>query len=396
MEPFLKLAGLDFVTQSVTRKNYVTMKTSFYLRKKNNKYAYIFLNLFQNKCRERFSTGIECKINEWNHKQNRLKETSEENKSINLQLGYIEGKINKILLNYFANETPINPKILKKELLESSNRVSFFAYFTHILEIKKTFFCEGTYKRYCSVMNNLFEFRKEIYFRDLSISFFDDYRFYLKDTGREDTTIAANFNAIKSVLKHAVRDGIYLSFDVSEIKSGSTKGKKIPLNVMELQKVFKYFESELCKDRHKLVLGYFLLGCFSGMRFSDIMKIKTDDIANESIYFISQKTNKEQTLQLNNKAKIIIENCPMIFKQILTNQYINRELKDIFTFLGIRKKVSFHTSRHTFAVNFLRSGGKVENLQVLLGHSDIRETMGYVYILANEANKDIHKMDDLF
>jgi site-specific recombinase XerD len=62
----------------------------------------------------------------------------------------------------------------------------------------------------------------------------------------------------------------------------------------------------------------------------------------------------------------------------------------------IKKKVTFHVSRHTFATSFLRAGGQIEKLQILLGHSSLQQVMVYVHIVASEANKEIFLLDDLF
>jgi site-specific recombinase XerD len=51
------------------------------------------------------------------------------------------------------------------------------------------------------------------------------------------------------------------------------------------------------------------------------------------------------------------------------------------TAAGIKKTVSFHVARHTFATTFLRIGGTVEVLQKLLGHSKLETTMEYIHIM---------------
>jgi site-specific recombinase XerD len=61
----------------------------------------------------------------------------------------------------------------------------------------------------------------------------------------------------------------------------------------------------------------------------------------------------------------------------------------------INKNVSFHISRHTFATNYLLSGGNVVNLQKLMGHSKIEETMIYVHIVESLQEKEIMSMDEI-
>ena len=85
-----------------------------------------------------------------------------------------------------------------------------------------------------------------------------------------------------------------------------------------------------------------------------------------------------------------------IFLGNYTGEYMNRELKEIANILGIRKKITFHTSRHTFATNFLICGGRVEHLQKILGHSKITDTMIYVHIIDSITDVQIFQMDKIF
>ena len=75
---------------------------------------------------------------------------------------------------------------------------------------------------------------------------------------------------------------------------------------------------------------------------------------------------------------------------------MNREIKKIAVSVGIKDKISFHVARHSFATNYLRMGGNVVYLKKLLGHSDIKTTMIYESITSEEANKEIHLLDDMF
>jgi len=108
------------------------------------------------------------------------------------------------------------------------------------------------------------------------------------------------------------------------------------------------------------------------------------------------KGNKDKNMILNRTAKLIIDHDNNLFKEKFTDQHLNKELKKIFKFLNIKKYVSFHVARHTFATLFLKAGGKVENLQVILGHKSITQTMIYVHIVQAEANQEMFLLDKYF
>ena len=85
-----------------------------------------------------------------------------------------------------------------------------------------------------------------------------------------------------------------------------------------------------------------------------------------------------RTQVINNTCRKILDYDDKIFVEKITAKTINETIKKIASFLGIKKSISAHVARHTFATNYLRMGGKVENLQILLGHSKIETTMIYV------------------
>jgi integrase len=133
------------------------------------------------------------------------------------------------------------------------------------------------------------------------------------------------------------------------------------------------------------------------LRWSDIINLDRQYvIANQFINFDVAKTKKRQTIAINQKALAVLKHCPEIFVHRPTDIHVNREIKKIARQLGIKKKISFHVARHTFATNFLRMGGNLVKLQMILGHSNIRETMIYVHIVEQEANDEMALMDKLF
>ena len=143
-----------------------------------------------------------------------------------------------------------------------------------------------------------------------------------------------------------------------------------------------------------MVLKKFLFACFTGLRISDVQKLTTENVIQDQLVFVAQKTNKLTKLKLNDSAKQFFnQNNP--FTDNYEDQTINSTLKEIAKTLGIKKKISFHVARHTFATQFLLNGGKVEVLQQLLQHSKIDTTMIYVHIVEEHLNTQIHLLDNI-
>ncbi len=373
------------------------MKTKFEMRKyiDKNGTSLVYLIIGSGPGKERVPFEFYVKPKEWDPEKQRVKSINENAKDLNLILENIEAKLTKIKTVYRLSEKFLNPQIMRREFLEGMPRVNFISFIKHSLEKEKGLIKPGTMRRYNSVYEKLREFREDVCFNEIDHNFFSDYRKFFSKKGNQATTLNSNIRVIKKWLRVAIKSGIKLKFDIDDIPAGNMSGNRIALNPDELKKVCGYYFSEWIKPVHKFSLGYFLFSCFTGLRLSDVMNLTRSELKNE-IEFVSVKTSKDQIIALNKKAKEIIQSFDELFVEFPHPNTMNKELKEIMKILGIRKQISFHCGRHTFATNFLRMGGKPEKLQKLLGHSSITTSMIYVHILASEANEEIFLLDKLF
>jgi integrase len=68
-------------------------------------------------------------------------------------------------------------------------------------------------------------------------------------------------------------------------------------------------------------------------------------------------------------------------------------MKDIFAHAKIHRKLTFHSSRHTFATNFLKKTNNLVALQKILGHRNIQTTMIYAHLLTSDIVREMGAMD---
>lgn len=387
-----------FDTRIDTHKIYVSMKTKFIIRnyKNNENLSPLYLHITGDSKRERINLDILVDSKFWVKKNQRLKAINKKFKDTNLILDNIDSKITNIKTVYRLSEKVLTPSILKKEMLEDLPRVNFCSFFDSCLKSQKKELKPGTYRRYKSVLKKLNDFKEEIIFTEITANWFDIYRKHLYNLGNRSTTVNSNIIGIKKYLRLAIKAGIKIPCDLTEIKSGSTNGSRTSLTPNEIKIIYRFYNSEFISTSHKLIIGYFLFSCMTGLRFSDVMALKRPAMNADYIDFLTNKTAKNQMITLNTKAKEIIVNCADLFIVKFTNEHLNRELKPILRNLSITKKVTFHVARHTFATSFLRMGGRVEKLQLLLGHSAISQTMIYSHIVAAEANESMFLLDKLF
>lgn len=386
-----------FDTLVDTNKLYVSMKTYFTIRpyKKNPENALIYLFITGDKKRERINFDVQVQVKDWDKEKQRLFPTSKENQDKNLILENLNSKVTAAKTIFRLSEKVLTPALLKKELLNEMPRVRFTAFYKAQLEEEKINMVIGSYNRYKSLLEKIIAFDDDVTFIDIDQDWLEKYRKFYKRQGNKDTTISGNIAGIKKFLGLAVRAGIKLKLDLKTIDVGSTKGNRTSLMPFELKKSAQYYYSEFIPESHRLILGYFLFSCMTGLRISDVQKLTRRNFIDNFITFVNEKTGIDQSIALNLNARRLIIFEPLLFEKKFADQHINDELKKIMKLLGINKNVTFHVGRHTFATSFLRAGGKIEKLQLLLGHSDIKQTMIYSHIVQKDANEEIFLLDDL-
>ena len=81
---------------------------------------------------------------------------------------------------------------------------------------------------------------------------------------------------------------------------------------------------------------------------------------------------------------------------VLSNQKINAYLKEIADLCGIKKRLSYHTARHTFATMLLSKGVPIESVSKMLGHTNIKTTQIYARITNKKIEQDMMQVADKF
>lgn len=176
-----------------------------------------------------------------------------------------------------------------------------------------------------------------------------------------------------------------------QLNGDSQKGKKVkekplPIEVtleeyIAIQNVTKYL-------RHKVA---FMLGFESGLRISEIVNLKKEDFD-----FI----NKQLRVNMGKNSKDRIVSMPLSWQPHHIN-YIplpckQRALQKAFIYsaeqTGLKKKkpkIHFHSLRHGFATEALRSGVDLYTISKLLGHEDISTTTIYAHLCPEDAIREV-------
>ncbi len=213
---------------------------------------------------------------------------------------------------------------------------------------------------------------------------------------------------LSAVLRLAVKENIIASNPVEKLGSDEKpkvkQTKREYLTPEELEQVAAAFPQTTKYQKEGLRM--FLFSCYTGLRFSDIAKIKWQDLKKDRSsgkYYFNiemQKTKEVVKGYLSRKALELIGKPAAANENIFWGSaYLanaDKCLKIAADAAGINKNISFHTARHTFAVNLLAGGMDIYSVSRLLGHTDIKTTQIYLEMMPKKQIEAADLIDSIF
>lgn len=355
----------------------------------------IYLQMFLNRIRKKIPLHLAVKPSDFDKIKQRVKSKAPLSRDYNLIIEKALADINTIEVNYRLSNEVLTMDKLMNEYENPSSRIDFLKFWEIEMDHQKLTKDIATYNQQMGTLRKVKKYKESILFYELDKVFFEKMIGHFEKVEKNGVqtmfTLKKNF---KKYLHIANDKGIKTALSYKDIKTPSPISKRTFLDGEEISKLNDYYNSKFINENLKSILGQFLFSCFTGLRISDSQAITTDNIIGNVLAFTAVKTGKFQRIQLNETAASFIGE-----KNVFTNRYsekhINEELKNIAKTCGIRKHITFHVARHSFATNFLICGGRVEVLQKLLGHSSIRETMVYVHIVDSIVDTQIFNLDNL-
>ncbi|KQR95174.1 hypothetical protein ASG01_04800 [Chryseobacterium sp. Leaf180] len=337
------------------------------------------------------NTGLSCKPQDWQN--NRVKANLKRDlyygyDELNEKLQQIETRIQDISLYFRANKIePSKDLFIEKfdsiEKIEASDELDFFKCFSEYIDKGKLTKTPNTIKGQITVKNFLEFFCKEhlitLTFDKVDDNFFEklrDYSFQVKEM--KQNYFAKVIKVLKSFLNWATEKGYNTVRDFEKFKASE---HDIDIIYLSFEELMKLYEKDFDSDRLSQVRDFYCMGCFTGLRFSDLAKLHLANISNDHLILSIQKTKTQNhAIKLNKYAKAILEKykgtiyepLPVISAQKF-NEYIKdccelAEITQPFTihwFVGNRKNtltqpkckfITSHTARKTFITNSLLLG----------------------------------------
>ena len=341
------------------------------------------------------STGVRIREREWRAGMiiNRP-DAQSLNERIAIICQIIDTEVNRCIEANLA----INTENLKNKVWSvkdtMSNEPSFLDWLDHQTEILNL--SAGTIKHYVTLHTRLTEYGKIKRWGDLTtenISEFDAWLHKRKLSTGEAITDAAVYKyhkCLKAILNRAVMfDKIDRNpYDRLKFKRGESESIEYltenEMNAIVNLKVPQGTQIETARD-------LFVFQMFTGLSYSDTQAFDFSQYKKVKGKWINIgeriKTGVAYVSSLLPPAVAVLEKYGWQVPKIDNADY-NHLLKVIGTMADIQTKMHTHLARHTFATYMLRQGVKIENLQRMLGHKNIRQTMRYAKVLAESVHED--------
>ena len=191
---------------------------------------------------------------------------------------------------------------------------------------------------------------------------------------------------------HLISENPYQNF---KLDRGKRVARKF-LTKEELTKLETKQIDDMCLNR---VRDLFLFCCYTGLAYADLAIFNFKDaIMTDGMYRIRDeriKTGTPYNISLMDKVMNILKKYE--FKlPVISNQKYNSYLKILGAFCEIKKKLTSHVARHTFATTIaLANGVRIEVISKMLGHTNIQTTQLYAHIYQAEVDKEFERLNNI-
>lgn len=382
------------------------------------------------------ATGLKVLPKYWNAEKGRVKNTYNvhERDSINAVLSDLEAQADLYFAESMAKRV-FSLDGLKKHLekfqgkTNEARKLNFFEYFQKFIaeSSKRTqtengkLITPGTIAKYKTTLSLITEFskgwRRKVDFKNIDLEFYKDFTEFLqtrshnKGIGYSNNAIGKHIQTLKTVLNSATENGAneHNAYQSKKFKVLKEESDNVYLTENEL----KVLENlDLSKNqRLERVRDLFLIGCWTGLRFSDLSSLDTSKHVKDTFIEIEQaKTGGKVVIPLHPVVKAILSKYEKGLPPFISNQKYNDYVKEVCQLAGITEQaqkgitrgglrvlkfcekwelVSSHTARRTFATNAYKKGIPALTIRQITGHKTESAFLKYIKATPEEHAKII-------
>jgi Site-specific recombinase XerD len=290
----------------------------------------------------------------------------------------------------------------ESELAAQNQRqnIDFISYFSKVSKERHAKSSESIKVNWNRVYEllKLFTNNQPLPFSQISLSKAEEFRRYMLSApcgGKKKGTVSHNtaatyYSIFKAGLKQAFIDG-YLTIDISAKTKGiqEQESRREHLSVEELNKL-----AETPFDRPILKRAA-LFSALTGFRHCDIQKLKWKEIQvigeQIRVNFTQQKTKGVEYMPISEQAYQLCGEPgnpdQLVFEDLPDPSWISKPLKRWIESAGIKRHITFHCFRHTYATLQLTGGTDIYTVSKMLGHTNVKTTQVYAKVVDEKKQK---------
>ncbi|MBP3552481.1 MAG: site-specific integrase [Bacteroidaceae bacterium] len=352
------------------------------------------------------TSGIYIDKKLWSNSTSRMKGRSIDALNVNAQLDLLSSTLLGIFKKYEDDEELSLEKIKSAYLGKNSSLDTVMDIFDKYLEDLKSLIgtskTQATFNKYAVARKHFSSFlkykygRNDIMPKELTYIVIHDFDVYLKTVLQLKANSATKtLKFFKTVIIFAQKSGKMTHDPFMNFRFQAEKVDRGFLTDEEIQCMMK---KTFDIPRLEQVRDIFIFSCFSGLAYIDMVNLTEDNIVvldgKKWIIVNRHKTNVPSNILLLDIPLMIIDkykgkdNDGRLLP-IISNQKMNAYLKEIADVCGIKKRLTCHLARHTFATMTLSKGVPIETVSKMLGHTNIKTTQIYARITNKKIESDM-------
>ena len=345
-----------------------------------------------------FSTRQQTSPHDWLAKKGRVGPTSAVAQGVNHALSDIEQRLNALYERTLREERYITAEYLKEQYLRQDKpRQTFADIYSALCEEKAAHKSKATARGFRDSYKSFVRFLDTRGLRrclphEVDKALIEAYRLYmLRDLGYKMSSVAVYLRRLHQVFRRAMLEAGLRDdpFDLIDIETPAYE--RNALSAEDLQRLLAYRPHRSVDNHVRLI---FLLGCFTGLAFSDLKKLRMEDVytlgdGRRYLSICRTKTQNGSIVPLLPIAEEILAYVGqgrtegLWFREFLVNSHFNRKVRELLVKAGCspHTEASSHTARHTFATTIcLENGLPIETVSRMLGHRFISTTELYAKV----------------
>lgn len=329
--------------------------------------------------------------------------------SLHPQFDGLNAMINQILLDIQATEI----EAFRKDINMTVQRLYSMYVESLSTSVPLTQFAENVFKyssgrrqitidRYREIMKNINEFSPDIAMEDIDLTWIKKYEHWMQERGNSESTVWARMKVLRMLFNEAIKRDLLkpwqTPFRLYEIPELRYRTDVLRFAEMEELLHFKFEDQKLKKAR-----DFFLLSCYTGLRYGDMVKLKSENI---------RQVGEETWLTIKTTKTGILVQIPLTiifygrsmeilgrYKRVEDivgfkwNSTINRLIKDMLSIshIGGSQQITVHTARRSCVTALADFGVNIYTIQRIAGHARITTTQKYIQLSTATIEADLRK-----